>query len=226
MDFTLTANEARVIGALIEKQITTPDQYPLSLNALTLACNQKSNRDPVMSLDESTVLDTLNSLASKHLIMERSGRGSRVVKYQQRMVGTEFSVLNFTKQEIGAICVMLLRGPQTPGEIRTRTNRLCQYQDVSQVESVLNNMASREDGPYVVKLPREAGRRESRYAHLLSGEVDVESVAAAPAPVQQSGGGVDASMHEERIALLEAEVEYLKKELDEVKETLGSFIDK
>ena len=214
MDIILTANEARVIGALIEKEITTPDQYPLSLNSLMLACNQKSNREPVMSLSEVVIQDTLDALFKKHLIMERKSRTSRVVKYQQRMVGTDFSVLQLKKQEIALIGVLLLRGAQTPGELRTRTQRLCEFSDVVEVEKVLTSMASRVEGPLTVKLPKEAGRRDSRFTHLLSGEVDVENFEQSAPTVALHE---DTSMHEERISLLEAEVEYLKQELDTLK---------
>lgn len=220
MDIVLDAYEARVIGCLIEKEITTPDQYPLSLNALTLACNQKSNREPVMELDEATVQDTLHGLMSKRLIMERTGKGSRVLKYQQRMVGTDFSVLEFSEQEIGVICVLLLRGAQTPGEIRTRTQRLCQFSDVNEVESVLNSLASRQDGPYVVKLPREAGRRESRFAHLLCDEDEVDFQEASTPPVSSGG---DQQNSDERIAVLEVEVKELRQALDKLQQEVNSI---
>ncbi len=171
----LTLNQSRVIGCLIEKEITTPDQYPLSLNSLTNACNQKSNREPVLSLSESEVQGVLDELRDKRLIREETGFGSRVVKYKHRFCNTEFSDLKFDEQELAVICVLLLRGPQTPGELRTRSNRLCEFSDVHQVEAVLNNLGAREL-PLVVKLPREAGKRESRYAHLFCGEVEcVES---------------------------------------------------
>ncbi len=168
----LIPNQARVIGCLIEKEITTPDQYPLSLNSLTNACNQKSNREPVLTLSESEVQDVLDELRDKRLIREETGFGSRVVKYKHRFCNTEFSDLKLDAQELAVICVLLLRGPQTPGELRTRTNRLCEFSDVHQVEAVLNNLSQREVS-LVVRLPREAGKRESRYAHLFCGEVEV-----------------------------------------------------
>ena len=168
----LIPNQARVIGCLIEKEITTPDQYPLSLNSLTNACNQKSNREPVLTLNESEVQDVLDELKDKRLIREETGFGSRVVKYKHRFCNTEFSDLKLDAQELAVICVLLLRGPQTPGELRTRTNRLCEFSDVHQVEGVLNNLSQRED-PLVIRLPREAGKRESRYAHLFCGEVEI-----------------------------------------------------
>src|SRR5918994_6206468 len=171
MNINLTALEARVIGSLIEKAITTPDQYPLSLNALTNACNQKSNRDPVLELDERAVQETLDALAKKHMVLERSGFGSRVPKYQHRFCNTGFGSLEFSPQETAVVCELLLRGAQTPGELRARASRMSEIRDVGEVETALANLASRTDGPYVVRLAREPGRRESRYAHLFSGEV-------------------------------------------------------
>ncbi|MCP4041729.1 MAG: DUF480 domain-containing protein, partial [Gammaproteobacteria bacterium] len=171
MDIELTPYAARIIGALIEKEITTPDQYPLSLNALTNACNQKSNRDPVLELDEVTVQETLDQLTKKSLISEKSGYGSRVIKYRHRLCNSEFGPLQFAPQELGIICMLLLRGPQTPGELRTRTGRLCRFSDVQEVETCLGGLMDREDGPFVTRLHREAGKRESRYQHLFCGDV-------------------------------------------------------
>ncbi len=166
MDLELTLNEARVIGCLLEKETTTPDLYPLTLNSLKSACNQKSNRDPVLSLSEGEVQHTLNQLRDKRLIQEEGS--SRTSKYKHRFCNTAFGGLQLTAQERGILCVLLLRGPQTPGELRARTQRLCEFSNVGEVESVLDTMA--EKG-FVVQLPREAGKRESRYAHLFSGEV-------------------------------------------------------
>jgi uncharacterized protein len=185
MDIHLTPNEARVIGCLLEKQRTTPENYPLSLNALTLACNQKSNRDPVLDLDESTVQDTVDALMKKHMVSEKSGFSSRVTKYQHRFCNTEFGPLKFSDQELGIVCVLLLRGAQTPGELRTRTERLCKFQDTHAVEATLEQLTRRDDGPFVVKLAREPGKRESRFAHLFCGEPEARPAAeqgnAAPA---------------------------------------------
>ena len=220
MDICFSQAEARVIGCLLEKEVTTPDQYPLTLNALTTACNQKSSREPVMSLDEATVLDTVEELKSKHFIQEvTAGFGSRVAKYQHRFCNTEFSTFQFTKQEKAAICVLLLRGPQTPGEIRTRTNRLCDFADVKEAEAVLNGLAEHPKGPFVVKLPREAGKRDSRYMHLFSGEVDLEALAEQAASV--SAGSV--SPMAERVACLEEEVASMKKEMAELKQLIESL---
>ncbi|EOB3919048.1 YceH family protein [Vibrio parahaemolyticus] len=214
MKVELTAIEARVIGCLIEKEVTTPDQYPLSLNALTNACNQKSNREPVMALSESDVLDAVDALIERRLVSDESAFNSRVSKYQHRFCNTEFGDLKLSEQEKGIICCMLLRGAQTPGEIRTRTNRLATY-DVKEVEAVLEYLASEEKGPLVVKLPREAGKRESRYMHLFCGEVDVSAMAAAVPATSSSS---------ERIAQLEQEVAELREELDALKAQVESLL--
>ncbi len=210
----LTLHETRVIGCLIEKEITTPDQYPLSPNALTNACNQKSNREPVLSLDESQVRDVVDGLIKKRLLREESGFGSRVTKLQHRFCNTEFGGLKLTEQELGIICVLFLRGPQTPGELRSRTNRLCSFSDVQQVDAVLTQLAEHEDGPFVVKLPREAGKRESRFAHLFSGEVDVNEITAAPASSQTS-----------RVEVLELDVAELKQQVAELQAILSELTD-
>jgi hypothetical protein len=215
LDIELTPHEARVIGCLLEKEITTPDQYPLSLNALTSACNQKSNRDPVLHLAENEVHDVIDQLRKKHLIMERSGFGSRVPKYQHRFCNTEFGHLRFSPQELGIVCALLLRGPQTPGELRAHTQRLCRFADVHEAESTLEQLAERDDGPFVVRLPREAGRRESRYAHLFGGQIDIE--AFAPEPATAAAGAASQS---ERLSGLEELVRELRAELEEVKQKL------
>lgn len=208
MTTVLSAHEARVIGCLIEKEITTPEQYPLSLNALTNACNQKSNRDPVLELDESIVRQILDGLNRKYLVNEESGYGSRVAKYRHRFCNTEYGVLKFSPQELGIVCELLLRGPQTPGELRSRAGRLCPFKDVTEVEAVLDALARREDGPFVARLPREPGKRESRYVHLFSGEID-ESLAsgAGDSPATNS---MDRGQLEQRVAQLESEVAELK----------------
>lgn len=214
MKVELTAIEARIIGCLIEKEVTTPDLYPLSLNALTNACNQKSNREPVMSLSESDVLDAVDALIERRLVSDESAFNSRVSKYQHRFCNTEFGDLKLTEQEKGIVCCMLLRGAQTPGEIRTRTNRLTTFRDVKEVENVLEHLASEEKGPLVVKLPREAGKRESRYMHLFCGEVDVSAIETT-ATVSPSS---------DRISQLEQEVAMLREELDALKAQVESLL--
>lgn len=215
MNIHLSANEARIIGSLMEKAITTPDQYPLSLNALTNACNQKSNRDPLMNLDERTVQQTLDALARKHLVMEKSGFGSRVPKYQHRFCNTGFGSLEFTPQETAILCELLLRGPQTPGELRTRASRMSEVHEVSEIEAALGNLASRQDGPFVVRLAREPGRRDSRYAHLLSGEVAAADTEPEPAPAAASAPtAAGRASLQDRVEQLEQEVAALRLEIE------------
>ena len=215
MDIHLTPCEARVIGCLLEKQRTTPEHYPLSLNALTNACNQKSSRDPVMELDEGTVQDTIDALMKRCYVNEKSGFGSRVTKYQHRFCNTEFGTLKFSGQELGIICVLLLRGPQTPGELRTRTERLCKFQDSREVESTLEQLMQRDDGPFVARLPRQPGKRDARYAHLFGDEIDM-SEAAVPEAVVAASPGQDA----DRMARLEQLVDQLRAEVATLKERL------
>ena len=219
MNIELSPLEARVIGCLIEKQITTPDQYPLSLNALVNACNQKSNRDPVMEVDERTVQDTLDQLARKHFVIEKSGFGSRVPKYQHRFCNTEYGTLKLTAQELAIVCELLLRGPQTPGELRTRASRMAPFSEVGQVEAALESLRTREDGPFVVRLPREPGRRDSRYAHLFSGAVAVGAIEDAPQTVAVATVAAETPA---RLDRLEEQVRRLREELDDMKRRLAS----
>lgn len=202
--------EARVIGALMEKEITTPDHYPLSLNALTNACNQKSNREPVMALSEAEVQEALDSLHRKHLVLDRSGFGSRVVKFKQRFCNTEFSDLHFTPGETAIVCLLLLRGPQTPGELRSRSGRLHAFGSLGEVQGCLEALSSREEGPLVAALPREPGRREIRWAHLFGGEPSAPVPAAAP-PAERVADEPDPTL--ERIEALEARVADLVERL-------------
>ena len=215
MNIEFSPLEARVIGCLIEKEITTPDQYPLSLNALTNASNQKTNRDPVLELSEAQVQQTVDALMKKHMVSDRSaGYGGRVTKYKHRFCNTEFGPLKFSKQELGVLCVMLLRGPQTPGELRSRTNRLCEFADADEVEVTLKSLMSREDGPFIARLPRAAGARESRYAHLFSGTIEsVEEPPETEAASSPSGAPGLA----QRVAALEQQVENLRNELEALK---------
>ncbi len=218
MKIKLEPIEARVIGCLIEKQITTPDQYPLSLNALTNAVNQKSNREPVMNLEEATVQSTVDALARKHLIIERSGFGSRVPKYQHLFCNTEYGSLKFSPQELAVVCELLLRGPQTPGELRSRASRMAPFTDVSDAETTLELLMTRDDGPFVARLAREPGRRESRYAHLFSGEI-----ASHPEPESEEPASAASSAREpSRLDRLEAEVRQLREEVEELKRRLAT----
>jgi uncharacterized protein YceH (UPF0502 family) len=213
MNIELSPIEARVIACLIEKQITTPDQYPLSLNALVNACNQKSNRDPLMAADEAAIQTTVDQLARKHLVIEKSGFGSRVPKYQHRFCNTEFGSLKFTPQELAIVCELLLRGPQTPGELRTRAARMASFSEVGQVEAALESLSSRADGPFVVRLPREPGRRDSRYAHLFSGAVTIPAVAEESIAEPSTASAPAPS----RLDRLEDEVRQLREELNDIK---------
>ncbi|HIF6624378.1 YceH family protein [Serratia ureilytica] len=207
MKYELNAKEARVIGCLLEKQVTTPDQYPLSLNAITLACNQKTNREPVMDLSESEVQQLLDLLLRKHFLRTLSGFGNRVVKYEQRFCNSEFGQLKLSPAELAVIATLLLRGAQTPGELRTRTNRMHEFSDVSEVEQVLQQLATREDGPFVVRLAREPGKRESRFMHLFSGQVDE----AQPALEPEADDELSA-----RVSALETEVAELKRQMQQL----------
>lgn len=211
MNIELGELEARVIGCLIEKQITTPDQYPLTLNALVNACNQKSNRDPLMNLSEAQVQATLDALGRKHHVIERAGYGSRVPKFQHVFCNTEFGALKFTPQELALVCELLLRGPQTPGELRSRAARMASFGDVNEVEAALRQLAQRADGAIVVQLAREPGRRDSRYAQLFSphggtAAAQSDGAFAVPSPPQP-----------DRLAQLELQVQQLRQELDELR---------
>jgi uncharacterized protein YceH (UPF0502 family) len=221
MKIELTALEARVIGCLIEKAITTPDQYPLSLNALVNACNQKSNRDPVMDLSEADVQHTVDALSRKHFVMEKSGFGSRVPKYQHRFCNTEFGTLKLDSQELAIVCELLVRGPQTPGELRTRASRMAQIGAASEVDAALARLRDRADGPFVVQLAREPNRRDSRWAHLFSGPVANAASESEIAEVRSLAEVAVPAGREDRLAKVEREVLALRAELDELKRKLG-----
>src|ERR1700723_3474862 len=213
MQLALTTIEARGLGSLIEKDITTPEYYPLSLNALMNACNQKSNRDPVMQLDEDTVRDALDGLQQQRMAGPARGADSRVTKFEQRLQ----EVFNFTRAETAVLCVLLLRGPQTPGELRGRSERLHRFEALDEVQSALQKLMQR-DPPLAKVLPRQPGTKESRYAHLLAGDV-VEAEATA-----QPGGIAEGHPEEaDRIARLEEEVAELRREVGEVKDQLERF---
>ncbi len=215
MKIQLTPHEARIIGALIEKQITTPDQYPLSLNALTNACNQKSNRNPVLDLDPQTVQQTVDGLAKRYLLGKASGFSDRVAKYQHRFCNAEYGELKLTDQEIAIVCELLLRGPQTPGELRAHAERLCPFSDVQQVEQTLDHLMERDE-PFIAKLPREPGRRESRYTHLFFGEVPAAPMVGMASPEDISD--------RDRLDLLERQVAHLTEELGRLKQELAPLL--
>jgi len=215
MPVILTDIETRVLGSLIEKDITTPDYYPLSLNALVNACNQKNNRDPVMTLDENAVRDALSTLQEKRLAGPASGADSRVTKFEHRLQ----EAFNFDRREIAVICVLLLRGPQTPGELRGRTDRMYHFETLEDIVSTLDRLSHR-DPPLVAILPRQPGTKESRYMHLFSGEVPPPQpdVPRAPTPAIANSNSTA-----ERLAKLEEEVAHLRTELVEVQQQLSTF---
>ena len=216
MALELNALEQRVIGCLLEKQISTPDQYPLSLNALVNACNQRSNRDPVLDLDERTVQGVVDGLTRKQLLLEKSGFGSRVPKYQHLFCNTQFGSLKFSPQQTAIVCELLVRGAQTPGELRSRAARLAPFHDVSEVETALEALATRTEGACVVRMAREPGRRESRYRHLFGGDVPQETEAHAAESVTSVPSRVDAGADASilaRLEALEAAVESLQRQL-------------
>lgn len=217
--FTLTPEQSRVIGVMLEKEITTPDQYPLSLNGLTNGCNQKSNREPVMNWSESDVQEILDQLAAQHLISEQTGFGSRVVKYKHRFCNTEFGSIELNQQQLALICVLLLRGPQTPGELRTRTNRLADFANVSEVEQALASLTSHSEGELVLKLEREPGKRDSRYVQLFSEPTEQPSN-LSPANPSVSGIGDN-----QRIAQLEQRVDDLSNQVAQLTELMKQFTD-
>ena len=216
MDATLSAVEARVIGSLMEKQITTPEYYPLTLNALVNACNQISNREPVVSYDEKTVVRALESLREKQLAWMVTGAGSRVPKYEHRLT----DALSLAEQEAAALCVLMLRGPQTVGEIKGRTARMYEFKELEEVDLTLQSLMNAQPRPLVVKLPRQPGMKESRYAHLLSGEVHIEEHAVAP---RLEAAALELHAENERIARLESQVENLQQELTELKQQFLDF---
>lgn len=207
MDIVLTEVEARILGALLEKETTTPDYYPLSLNALANACNQKSNREPVMNLDEATVRGALETLQQKALAGPAKGADSRVTKYEHRLQ----EIYNFDRREAAILCVLLLRGPQTPGELRGRAERMYHFEDLDQVQTALQQLMRRE---LVKILPRQPGTKEARYAHLLSGDIQGW---AAPGPE------ADSTESDSRMAQLEEEIAGLKREVAELRQQMSDF---
>lgn len=214
-EIELSEIEVRVLGSLIEKDITTPDYYPLSLNALVNACNQKNNRDPVTALDEDAVRAALNSLQGKRLAGPASGADSRVPKFEHRLQ----EVFNFDRREIAVVCVLLLRGPQTPGELRGRADRMYHFETLEDVVSTLDRLAQREP-PLVCVLARQPGTKESRYMHLFSGGPSEAVMARAASPVTDANAAPSAN---DRLSRLEEDVAQLRQELAEMRERLAEF---
>jgi uncharacterized protein YceH (UPF0502 family) len=219
MDIRFTPNEARVLGCLMEKSVITPDQYPLSLNALVNACNQKSSREPVLNLDQGTVQRTANELAEKkHVMIENLG--SRVDKYRQRFCNTQFALIQFTPAEYAVICLLLLRGAQTPGELKAHSGRLHEFATPEEVEAALESLMQRADGPFVARLPREPRRKDNAYAHLFAGAIESAPADAgvdAPARTPAQRPQQDA----ERVSTLEARIAKLEGDVADLKRQLG-----
>jgi uncharacterized protein YceH (UPF0502 family) len=220
MSLELSEIEVRVLGALIEKESTTPEYYPLSLNALVNACNQKSNRDPVMTLDEDAVRRALRSLTDQALVRSASG-DSRVVKFEHRLS----ELYNFHRHEIAVLCVLMLRGPQTPGELRTRSERMYAFEDLDAIHAALNLLMRREP-PLVKALPRQPGTKESRYMHLLSGDIAPQESVSTRSDDSWSGSGPapsSSSADSSRLSELENEVSALRRELETLREQFAAF---
>ena len=208
-----SAEEARVVGCLIEKSVITPDQYPLTLNALTNACNQKSSRDPVMKLTPGEVQHAVRTLEEKHLVRVEESFRSGVQKHSQRFCNTRYSDFQFDDAELAIICLLLLRGPQTPGELRSRSGRLHTFADNDAVVDALRGLVEREGDPLVVKLPRTPGRRDSEYMHVFCGPVDTSAAPEPERPTPQAAPRTTIEQLTDRVAALEAEVAELKRRL-------------
>jgi uncharacterized protein YceH (UPF0502 family) len=226
MPVVLSEKEARVIGCLMEKSVITPDQYPMTLNGLTNACNQKSSREPVMHLEPGEVLNTVRALQDKHLVRVEENFRTQVEKFSQRLCNTPFSDYQFDEPQFAIMTVLLLRGPRTPGELKANVGRLHTFADNAEVQDALDSLVDREGGALVAQLPRKPGRRDSEYAHLLAGELTVAPVPSSrssnPPPVESPAAPPGASGElRQRLAALEAEVAALKAELAAVKVELG-----
>jgi len=221
MSYDLSPEEIRVLGALIEKEITTPDYYPLTLNGLLNACNQKSNREPVVVYNESVIHGALDKLRDRHWAFRVELLDSRVPKFEHSFA----KQAGLTEQETAAMCVLMLRGPQTVGEIRGRTGRLYPFEDMNEVEITLETLMEREDGPMVCRLPVQPGRKEARYAHLLSGEVDIpaEPAVVYSPPPSQSAPIAPEPVDTGRLDELELEVAQLKEEMAALQEAFATF---
>ena len=221
MKIALSLIEARVLGCLIEKEMTTPDYYPLSLNALTNACNQKSNRNPLMDIDDSAVQNTLDALIKKRLVVPKSSSGSRVSKFAHRLSNPITNAMDFSAQELAVLCELLVRGPQTVGELRTHAGRLTDFPDVAQIEVVLQKLRTREDGPFVTELPRQPGRRDVRHAQLFT-ELPVD----APAPAYRPDVLLLPEAGADRVTALEQEVAALRDQIAAIHQQLDQLVNK
>ena len=220
MDIVLDPVAIRILGALIEKEVTTPDYYPMSLNGLITACNQKSNRDPVMQLSEEEINSAIEYLKDKRLIWQRSVVGARVSKFEHNLR----SFFPLSEQETGVLCVLLLRGPQTVGEIRQRTERLCSFENLEETDNVIRGLMSRKDGPFIAELPRQPGRKEPRFVHLFAGEEWVQELIEATATQNElPPTPVTGTSRNDRIGELETTVATLQEELHQLREEFNAF---
>jgi len=217
---TLSANQCRVIGVMLEKETTTPEQYPLSLNGITIGCNQKSNREPVTSFSESEVQNIIDELVDMNQLMVDRKASVRVNKYFHRFCNTEFGNLTFTPQQRAIMCVLFLRGPQTPGELRTRTNRLADFADVSEVEATLNQLLDLNGNALVKKLEREPGKRDSRYVHLLSDSMELNLAESHTAKIDDISAESQPQLVQ-RVSELEKQVTALTEQVSILTELIG-----
>jgi uncharacterized protein len=220
MILELSTEQARIIGVLLEKESTTPEQYPLSLNALTLGCNQKSNREPVMELSESEVQQALDELQQKKAIFCLNNPGSRVSKYKHRFCNTEFSDLQLSEEQRAVLCVLLLRGAQTPGELRTRTQRLAEFDDVEQVEQCLLSLQDYKGNALVMKLAREPGKRESRYAQLFCQAQNLQAACTDDSDDHRAPAPTNAQNLTTRLSELESQVADLHEQINALREVV------
>lgn len=216
MDIALDPVAIRVLGVLLEKQMATPDYYPMTLNALIAGCNQKSSRDPVMALSETDALEAMDALRDARLAGQIRTAGSRVTKYEHRLAETR----EMNRRELAVLCVLLLRGPQTVGELRGRTGRMYEFHGLNEVERALKTLEEREDGPWTTELPRQPGRKEPRFAQLLGGPVEESETADAPAPAPAGKSRADL---EERVFSLEEEIAELREEVASLREAVAEF---
>lgn len=219
IDITLTPEESRIIGCLMEKEVTTPDHYPLTLNALGNACNQKSSRDPVMSLQPGIVERTARELEEEGLVKSSQGKGS-VLKYAHRMCNTLHSPLQFNEAQYAIVCLLLLRGPQTPGEIKARSGRLYAFEEYDEVKTVLDGLIDRDGGPVVARLPRKAGRKDHEYMHLFGGEI-----ASVPEETTSTERSSSSAHKKDRVTQLEARVAMLEHALQNLAQRLGEEVN-
>ena len=222
---TLDSIEQRVLGVLIEKELSTPEYYPLTLNALTAACNQKSNREPVVNLEDRQVRGGVESLIAKNLAWQRFSPGSRAAKYAHKFSDTLSKAIEFNKQELAILAELLLRGPQTVGELRGRASRMTPLSSVEEVERILQQLANRGDGPYVAELPRHPGQREARFTHLFAGEIAAELTLSLVVPDAPSLESATESQASERIAALEEELSIVKQEVAELRRHVETLLN-